>query len=148
MARRIDDGVSYRVRAGANSCTPPFGSFGAARPTQSISATIPVLHKAGRGVPFTFDLSYDSSIWYQGTVNGTTQRVPTANWGWTSLPRRFGYVSTITKSSTISWKICNGQFGIITTYTSTYSYIDPKGISDPTAVRLKVEQNQLVAVFG
>ena len=57
-------------------------------------------------------------------------------------------MSTITKSSTISGKICNGQFGIITTYTSTYSYIDPKGISHPTAVRLKVEQNQLVDVFG
>ena len=68
--------------------TPPFGSFGGG-PSDTVNLgnlnvhfAIPVLHKAGRGVPFTFDLSYDSSIWYQGTVNGTTQWVPTANWGW------------------------------------------------------------------
>ena len=53
--------------------TPPFGSFGGG-PFDTVNLgnlnvhfAIPVLHKAGRGVPFTYDLSYDSSIWTQGS---------------------------------------------------------------------------------
>jgi hypothetical protein len=48
---------------------PPFGSFGGG-PFDSVNLgdlnvhfAIPVLHKAGRGMPFIYDLSYDSSLW-------------------------------------------------------------------------------------
>ena len=49
----------------------------------NVHLTIPVLHKNGRGLPFDFDLAYDSSFWYPVLYNGTTywDPVPTAGWG-------------------------------------------------------------------
>ncbi len=41
-----------------------------------------MLHKAGRGTNFNYDLSYDSSVWYPVTSGGTTSRNPRSNWGW------------------------------------------------------------------
>src|SRR5215469_4923816 len=66
----------------------PFGSFGGGPfdvinlGNLNVHFTIPVLHKAGRGVPFAYDLNYDSSIWTPVTSNGTKQWQPDANWGW------------------------------------------------------------------
>jgi hypothetical protein len=55
---------------------------------------IPVLHKAGRGTNFTYDLSYDSSAWYKITSNGTTSWQPVYNWGWRGVTEAgTGYVS-------------------------------------------------------
>ena len=48
--------------------TPPYGSFGGGPfdtvnlGNLNVNFVIPVFHKAGRGTPFTYDLSYDSSI--------------------------------------------------------------------------------------
>src|SRR5438445_1371551 len=44
----------------------------------NVHFTIPIVHKAGRGTPFTYDLSYDSSVWYPS--GGTWAHDP--NWGW------------------------------------------------------------------
>src|SRR5882762_7159364 len=46
--------------------TPPFGSFGGGPDTVNLGnlnahISIPVVHKTGRGMPFSYDLSYDSS---------------------------------------------------------------------------------------
>ena len=48
----------------------------------NVHFTIPVLHKAGRGVPFNFDLGYDSSIWAPVTASGAVSWQPSAGWGW------------------------------------------------------------------
>src|SRR5713101_621835 len=68
--------------------TPLFGSFGGG-PFDTVNLgnlnvhfAIPVLHKAGRGMPFTYDLSYDSSVWTPVTSGSTTQWQPDTNWGW------------------------------------------------------------------
>src|SRR5437879_10054315 len=63
--------------------TPPFGSFGGGPEVINLGNlnahwTIPVIHKPGRGINFTYDLSYDTSVWYP--VGGTWQ--PVQNWGW------------------------------------------------------------------
>ena len=120
--------------------TPPFGSFGGG-PFDTVNLgnlnvhfTIPILHKAGRGVPFVYDLSYDSSIWYQGTSGGTTQWTPTANWGWTSNSYAvLGNVGTSTTSQfQFSGKICpNSQYGSQYLDTTTYTYIDSRKRSHP-----------------
>jgi hypothetical protein len=62
--------------------TPPFSSFGGG-PFDTINLgnlnahfSIPVLSKAGRGVPFSYSLGYDSSVWYPVTSNGIT------SWGY------------------------------------------------------------------
>src|SRR5437588_11215956 len=69
---------------------PPFGSFGGG-PFDTVNLgnlnvhlAVPVLHKAGRGTPFTYDLTYDSSVWTPVTASGTTQWTPVFNWGWQS----------------------------------------------------------------
>src|SRR5260370_6792839 len=100
---------------------PPFGSFGGG-PFDTVNLgnlnvhfAIPVLHKAGRGMPFTYDLSYDSSIWTPVVLNGVTQWQPATNWGWRGVTEaKTGYISYST-STTIN--------GPCTTYTySNYVY--------------------------
>jgi hypothetical protein len=118
--------------------TPPFGSFGGG-PFDTINLgnlnvhfAIPVLHKAGRGLPFGYDLSYDSSIWYPVATSGTTQWTPTSNWGWTANTlAAFGNVSRATTSTKpIDFK-CGGSFATEYTSTTTYTYIDSKGRTHP-----------------
>ncbi len=45
--------------------------------------SIPVLNKTGRGLPFSYNLAYDSSVWYPVTSGSTTAWTPTQNFGWT-----------------------------------------------------------------
>src|ERR1017187_4777660 len=51
----------------------------------NLHASLPVLNKPGRGMPFTYALSYDSSIWTPVTVNGSQQWQPSLNWGWAGV---------------------------------------------------------------
>jgi RHS repeat-associated protein len=65
--------------------TPPFGSFGGGPDVLNLGNlnvhfSIPVLSRAGRGVPFAFNLSYDTSIWVPNSSTGSWQ--PVDNWGW------------------------------------------------------------------
>ena len=58
-----------QLRAQVTTGTPVFGSFGGGPEVLNLANLnahwgIPVLHKAGRGTNFTYDLSYDSSVWY------------------------------------------------------------------------------------
>lgn len=43
---------------------------------------VPVLHKNGRGLPFVYDLNYDSSVWYPSSASGTPVWTPVTQWGW------------------------------------------------------------------
>jgi RHS repeat-associated protein len=84
IAAMMTGAVSAQVSTGLT----PFGSFGGG-PFDTVNTgnlnvhfAIPVLHKAGRGVPFSYDLSYDSSVWAPVTASGVTQWQPDSNWGW------------------------------------------------------------------
>jgi hypothetical protein len=99
--------------------TPPFGSFGGG-PDQINLANlnahlmIPVLDKAGRGLRFTFDLSYDSSVWVPVTSSGTKswQNSTATTWGWTtSIPKggRVSYSLYITRTTCYDGKIQGTQ---------------------------------------
>ena len=66
----------------------PFGSYGGG-PFDSVNLAnlnthfeIPVVNKPGRGIPFTYSLKYDSSIWYPATSNGIQVWTPVTNFGW------------------------------------------------------------------
>jgi len=89
-------GVSF---AQVTTGTPPFGTFASNSAPDVIDLAnlnahipIPVLHKAGRGLDFTYDLSYDSSVWYPVTSNQVTSWQPVLYWGWRDLPPVFGPV--------------------------------------------------------
>src|SRR2546423_2088350 len=99
--------------------TPPFSSM-ASGPFDVINLgnlnvhfAIPIVVKAGRGMPFTYNLSYDSSIWAPVSVNGslTWQPVNSGSWGW--------------KGQT------EAAIGYISFSTGTYQCIDPNGPLPP-----------------
>src|SRR5690242_11308112 len=108
----------------AQTGTPPFGSFGGGPEVLNLANlnahwTIPILHKAGRGTNFSYDLSYDSSVWYPA---GTTWQ-PAANFGWASSQSVTGYISF-----SQTYVITCTQNGQGVTYTqSNFVYVDTFG---------------------
>ena len=80
--------------------TPSFNSFGGG-PFDSVNLgnlnvhfAVPVIHKAGRGMPFIYDLAYDSSIWTPVTSGSVTQWSHLVAWGWTQQTAALsGYVT-------------------------------------------------------
>jgi len=73
--------------------TPAWGSFGGGPfdvinlGNLNVHFAIPIVHKAGRGMPFLYDITYDSSVWYPGAVNGVLTWQPSQNgyWGFQGL---------------------------------------------------------------
>ncbi len=68
--------------------TPPFASFGGGPfdvinlGNLNVHFSIPVFSKAGRGMPFNYGLSYDSSVWYPVGASGAQSWMPVSNGGW------------------------------------------------------------------
>lgn len=97
--------TSAQVATGA----PKFGSFGGG-PFDSVNLgnlnahfSIPVLNKSGRGVAFSYDLAYDSSVWTPAVVSGSTVWQPAPNWGWQGQTEvATGYIS-YTPGTTRCW---------------------------------------------
>jgi hypothetical protein len=53
----------------------------------NVHLDVPVLHRQGRGIPFIFDLTYDSaSVWTPVTNGSTTTWVKQSGWGWSPQP--------------------------------------------------------------
>jgi len=48
----------------------------------NVHSNFPVLSKAGRGIPFTYNISYDSSIWTPVPSGSSAVWQPVLNWGW------------------------------------------------------------------
>ena len=112
---------------------PPFGSFGGG-PFDTVNLgnlnvhfSVPVVHKAGRGMPFTYDLSYDSSIWTPVTSGSTTTWQPTFNWGWMAAWAG-GSVAYITYKEILSYCYIDMHHNGDTYYIGNFVYHDPWGI--------------------
>ena len=120
--------VAHVSSAQVATGTPPFGSFGGG-PVDVIDLgnlnshiIVPMINKAGRGTDFTYDLSYDSSVWYPLTTTPTTTWNPVLNWGWRAETEvSTGYIFFNTISSHKTNPPCN-----VTVY-SGFSYHDPLG---------------------
>jgi hypothetical protein len=115
---------------------PPFSSVGGGPDEINLEnlnshISVPVLNKTGRGLPFAYNLSYDTSVWYPVVSGGTTTWQPVANWGWTAQTvAPTGYYS-----STQSLFTCKqGLIPIGTRITSTkWSYTDQFAVVHPFA---------------
>jgi RHS repeat-associated protein len=91
--------VSAQVATG----NPPFASFSGG-PFDTVNVAnlnvhfgIPVISKAGRGIPFTYTLVYDSAVWYPATSGSSQVWTPVANFGWAGQTQvKIGYVSFLT----------------------------------------------------
>lgn len=120
--------VAHVSCAQVTTGTPPFGSFGGGPDVINLGnlnahITVPILHKAGRGTNFTYDLSYDSSVWYPVTSGSTTTWTPALNFGWRAQTEiATGYISFTTISTYQRVPPC-----YITQYTN-FVYHDPFGI--------------------
>ena len=80
--------------------SPPFASIGGGAfdtvnlANLNVHFGIPVVNKAGRGIPFSYTLVYDSSDWYPVTSGSTQVWTPVANFGWAGQTQAStGYVS-------------------------------------------------------
>lgn len=115
--------------------TPPFSSLGGGPfdvvnlGNLNVHFAVPVIHKGGRGMDFTYDLAYDSSIWTPVLSSGTTSWQPASNWGWQGQTEASqGYVVQSTKITSCRW--FDGKYwhttSLITWTTSGYS--DPFGV--------------------
>src|SRR5260370_24055676 len=116
---------------------PKFGSFGGGSVDTinlgnlNVHVAVPMIHKAGRGMPFTYDLSFDNSVWSPVLVNGVNTWQPDLNWGWRGQTEvTTGYVSFTTTRTTCP----NPDYppALPKTFTdfvfSNYVYHDPFGV--------------------
>lgn len=78
-------------RAQVTTGTPPFGSFSGGPDVVNLAnlnveLSIPIVNKSGRGLPFNYALSYNSSGWYPLSQSGTVSWQPNSyfSWGWGS----------------------------------------------------------------
>ena len=115
--------------------TPPFSSLGGGPfdvvnlGNLNVHFAVPVIHKAGRGMSFDYDLSYDGSIWTPVTSSGTTSWQPDSNWGWKGQSEAsLGYVVQSSKLTSCRW--FDGRLWHTTYYTiwTTSGYSDPFGV--------------------
>ena len=127
--------IPYSASAqGPATGTPPFGSFGGGPDVVNLGnlnahLDAPVFSRVGRGgFNFTYDLSYDSSVWYPAGASGNQTWQPIGNWGWRGQTEvATGYVSY--DSTTSQWCLFAGQYyGSQTTY-SNWVYHDSFGVS-------------------
>jgi RHS repeat-associated protein len=92
----------------------------------NVHFAVPILHKAGRGTSFGYDLTYDGTVWTPVTSGPSKSWQPSQNWGW-STPWA-GTTGYITNSGTITYCYDNlgHQSGSTTTY-GGYKYVDRAG---------------------
>jgi RHS repeat-associated protein len=124
---------------------PPFSSTGGGPfdvinlGNGNVHFAIPVVHKAGRGTPFTYDLTYDSSVWAPVLSGSTTIWSPVSNWGWTANTQsNVGYVIAIYYTQYYTCNLPGG--GIGQPYSGIWmtdpTYVDQFGVWHPFGMGL------------
>ena len=124
--------------------TPPFGSFSGGSfdainlSNLNVHFSIPIMNKPGAGLPFTYALTYDNSIWYPSSVSGQNTWTAVTGWGWNGISDgSTGYVQEIIDSTQ-----CNYQgTWIPVTYYWFGPYYDAQGTSHPVFVQTTYGQS-------
>jgi len=114
---------------------PPFGSFGGGtfdtvnNANLDVHFQIPVISKAGRGLPFVYALTYDSLIWTPVGSSGSQVWTPvtgwfssTPNWGWSPSAGTFGVIGNYD-----TYQYCYQNGNPIPIPYVNYEYWDPTG---------------------
>jgi hypothetical protein len=122
--------MSSSSRAQVATGMPAFSSLGGGtfdrvnNGNLNVFFQIPVVSKAGRGLPFNYALAYNSSIWTPVGASGSQTWTPSSNWGWgAETSAATGYV-TFT-----SWQdscYSNGYQVFYWVY-ENWTYVDPSG---------------------
>lgn len=117
--------VCTRAMSQTPTGTPPFGSFAGGPDVINLANmnahyTIPVVNKAGRGLPFFLNLTYDSSVWTAVTSGSTISWLPVSGWGWqTQTDAVTGYIPAPTTTQG-SCRYFDGTRWITEYYTKTH----------------------------
>jgi RHS repeat-associated protein len=91
--------VAVTAVAQVSTGTTPLGSFSSGPDVINLGNlnmhfAVPVISKPGRGTPFDYILSFDSSVWTPLASGGTSSWQPTTNWGWRAITEAAtGYIS-------------------------------------------------------
>src|SRR5712672_2629038 len=91
--------VAVTAVAQVSTSTTPLGSFSSGPDVinlgnLNVHFAVPVISKPGRGTPFDYILSFDSSVWTPLASGGTSSWQPTTNWGWRAITEAAtGYIS-------------------------------------------------------
>src|SRR5947209_14105432 len=105
--------ISTSAIAQVSTGTPPLGSFSSGTDVinlgnLNVHFAVPVISKPGRGTPFDYILSFDSSVWTPVSSNGTRSWQATANWGWRAVTEAAtGYISR--QRNTVQCLVDSGQ---------------------------------------
>jgi hypothetical protein len=130
------------LRAQVATGVPSFSSFGGGpfdtvdEANGNVSFAVPVVSKAGRGMPFTYSLVYNSSVWVPYNSVGTSVWTPVPYWGWGSA--NSATTGSVTDSVTLaSCEYPSGPGGTMYYwYVYTYDYY-----YDPNGTRHQINKN-------
>ena len=122
--------MSSSSRAQVTTGVPAFSSLGGGtfdrvnNSNLNVLFQIPVVNKAGRGLPFNYALAYNSSILTPVGASGSQAWTPSSNWGWgAATSAATGYV---TLTSYLASCYSNGYQVYFWVY-SNWTYVDPSG---------------------
>lgn len=132
MACGIAAAIASSTHAQVATGTYPYGTFDSHEfeivnvGNLNVHFAIPVISKTGREIPFTYALSFDSSVWYPSSVNGSNVWTPVQNFGWRGDTEiATGYIGYRQVSSTV---LCSGA-RVPRITISSVAYHDPYGAS-------------------
>jgi RHS repeat-associated protein len=115
---------------------PPFGSFGGGpfdtvnNANLDVHFQIPVVSKAGRGLPFYYLLAYDNSIWVPVNSSGSQVWAPVVNWGWSGITDgATGYVTYNVENTKCPYGSGPPFSWYYWTIYGGFAYVDPVGTS-------------------
>jgi RHS repeat-associated protein len=135
--------ASAQVQTG----TPRFGSFGGGPDVINLAnlnsnITVPIIQKPGRGMPFAYNLIYDSSVWFPVGSSGSQSWSFPSTWGWQALGQYTGVTAHNTTGAVCTinghnyhgitiynnWRYFD-RFGILHSFPNaqTYFYTSPCG---------------------
>lgn len=114
--------------------TPPFGSYGGGPDVINLAnlnahISIPVIQRPGRGMKFSYVLSYDTSVWYPAGASGYQSWQPVISFGWSGQTApSSGYLTYEISLNSGSCVDYNGNHFFYNGY-HNWNYQDPVNIS-------------------
>lgn len=125
----VGPSISAQVVTG----TPPFGSFSGGpdiidNANLNVHYAIPARSKAGRGMNFNYNITYDSSVWQPVPSGSTKAWQPVPGWGWWSGLAAGGQQYILYNVTSSGATLCGDNQGRINEYTFTnFVYYDIVG---------------------
>jgi YD repeat-containing protein len=96
--------------------TPKYGSFGGG-PVDTINLAnlnahivIPIFHKPGRGLPFDYDITYDTTIWEPVPSGSTKAWSPVSGLGWNGSAINVGSIASARGYDGRYWYTCDTTY--------------------------------------